>query len=106
MSLHPLLAASVASLSYTAALVAQASPIPATDLFSGISLTAAAAALIAWGGQREKVHGHGRRLTVLEDDRVTRAEFETMGGNIRNIESDLRQVREMLERRRSTRNPE
>lgn len=106
MTLHPFLAAGVASVSYTATLTAQASAIPATDLFSGISLTAAAAALIAWGAQREKVHGHGRRLVALEDDRVTRAEFETMGGNIRNIESDMRQVREMLERRRSTRSSE
>lgn len=71
------------------------------DLLSGIGFTAGAGALVAWGTQKEKVRGQGERLKVLEDDRVTRSEFETMGGTIRNIESDVRQIRDLLVERRS-----
>lgn len=69
------------------------------DLFNLVGFASGAGALIAWGTQTEKVKGHGRRLDALEDDRVTRSEFETMGTTIRDIQSDVRQVREMLERR-------
>lgn len=99
-----LVGALLASLSYVTVLAAQGQPIVnLPDLFSGIGFTAGAGALVAWGSQKEQVKGHGKRLDHLEDDRVTRNEFETMGGTIRNIESDVRQIREMLERRQRPR---
>lgn len=70
-----------------------------TDWLSFVGFGSGAGALIAWGAQKEKVTSHSRRLDALEDDRVTRPEFETLGGNIRQIESDIRQVRDLLERR-------
>lgn len=73
------------------------------DVLNLVGFGAGAGALVAWGSQKEKVLNHASRLKVLEDDRVTRHEFDTMGGNIRNIERDMRQVREMLERRQRPR---
>ena len=88
------------SVLFVTALAAQMQPIVTLpDLFSGVGMAAGVGALISLGTYKEKVEAHGERLKVLEDDRVTRNEFETMGGVIRNIESDVRQVREMLERR-------
>ena|SRR6478609_3982922 len=69
------------------------------DLLNVVGVGTGMGALVAWGTQKEKVAGHDLRIKKLEDDRVTRPEFEAMGGTIRNIEHDLRQVREMLERR-------
>lgn len=76
---------------------------PATDWLSFVGFGSGAGALIAWGTQKERVEAHSKRLDKLEDDRVTRPEFETMGQTIRNIEVDIRQVREMLERRQRPR---
>jgi hypothetical protein len=73
--------------------------VPLPDLLNSAGLLAGGTALIAWGRQSERIKSNARRLDTLEEDRVTRPEFETMGTNIRNIESDIRQVREMLERR-------
>lgn len=99
-----LVGALLASLAYVSILAAQGQNlVTLPDLLSGIGFTAGAGALIAWGSQKEQVKGHSERLDKLEDDRVTRHEFETMGGTIRNIESDVRQIREMLERRQSPR---
>lgn len=103
--LRVLLGAALGTVAYVTVLAAQTSggPVTLPDLLSGVGFTAGAGALVAWGTQKEKVRGLGDRLKVVEDDRVTRPEFETMGGSIRNLESDVRQIREMLERRRSDR---
>lgn len=97
--LRVLLGALVGSAACVSTAAAQAGVVSLPDLLSGIGFTAGAGALIAWGTQKEKVTSHGRRLDVVEQDRVTREEFATMGATIRNIEHDIRQVREMLERR-------
>ena len=105
------LGAFIGSFAYVTVLAAQSGAgITLPDMMNGAGFAAGAGALIAWGTQKERVQGHERRLEALEIDRVTRAEFETMGGSIRQIEEDiramrdsssanLRQVLEMLERR-------
>lgn len=88
------------SLLFVTALAAQMQPIVSIpDLFSGVGMAAGVGALISLGTYKEKVETHGSRLTKLETDRVTRSEFTSMDGTIQNIQNDVRQVREMLERR-------
>ena len=62
------------------------------DLLPGVSLSAAGIALVAWGVNQEKVKSQGKRLDVLESDRVTRSEFAGM-------RDDVKEIRGMLERR-------
>lgn len=117
MVVRVLAGAGLASVAYVTVMAAQTSAaFTLPDVLNGIGWAASAGALIAWGSQKERIQSHSDRLTMLEDDRVTRSEFETMGTTIRSIENEMRsmregsaanfrQVLEMLERRQSRREP-
>lgn len=53
-------------------------------------------ALVAWGRQGQTLTDYDSRLSKLEEDRVTRAEHLT-------VQSDIREIRRILERRSAPR---
>ena len=75
-------------------------PLMDVAAFLGVSgFGMAAAALVSWGRHGRTVEDHSERIAELEDDRkarVTRDEFKSM-------QEDIREIRQMLERRTSPR---
>ena len=95
-----LLGATAGSLLSVGVLAAQASSgLAVGDVFGTVGFAAGAGALIAWGGQREKVESHAQRLDSLEADRVTRDDIHAFDNRLTRIQDDMRSMRETAESR-------